>query len=562
MLPAMIVALLGGLGMFLLGMVLLTDGLKALAGEALRRILTRFVAGPVSGMFWGSLVTALVQSSMATTVTTVGFVSAGLLTFTQAVGVIFGANLGTTSTGWIVSQLGFKVSLGGISPPLVFLGVAIRLLNKGRAMHAGTALAGIGLLFIGIDMLQNGMGSVAARLSPGDLPGSGDDHRLLSRAILVGFGFLMAVLMQSSSASMATTLAAVSTGAINLEQAAALIVGQNVGTTPAAVAASIGASAAAQRTALAHVLFNILTAGAAFFALPAMLRWIVLGAEFIGEKDTPTLLAMFHSAFNILGILMLMPLVYPFSRMIEWIIPERRTGATRFLTLAVTEIGPVALEAARRAMAQVLMEIAHIASQTLRRHTVQRPNPEELNRITTAIDEVRSFVHHLARGTQNELEVNQFASILHACDHAARLVDTLRDRGSADPLLLNDPVVEQAAATLTNIISLLIPACETPGAPGENTAENAENRLSVAIREIDRSSRALAELRKRERREALSSAAAGRLDAELAMRRIDALLWIDRVGYHLWRAGNHLIPVTAGSPPAHSDALFDDSAEG
>src|SRR5690606_14694255 len=193
--------------------------------EALRSILTRFVSGPVSGVGWGALVTALVQSSTATTLTTVGFVSAGLLTFTQAVGVIFGANLGTTSTGWIVSQLGFKISLGAISPPLVLLGVAMRLLGRGRLAHAGMAVAGFGLLFIGIDMLQDGMGGLSSRVSPADMPGTVESG-LVARLILVVAGCIMTIIVQSSSAAMATTLAAVASGAIGLEQAAALIVGQ------------------------------------------------------------------------------------------------------------------------------------------------------------------------------------------------------------------------------------------------------------------------------------------------------------------------------------------------
>ncbi|NUQ49198.1 MAG: Na/Pi symporter, partial [Phycisphaerae bacterium] len=192
----MIAALLGGLGLFLLGMVLLTDGLKALAGDALRRILTRMVAGPVSGIGWGALITAVVQSSHATTLATVGFVSAGLLSFSQAVGVVFGANLGTTSTGWIVSQLGFKVSLGAFSSPLVLIGVLLRLLSHGRAAHFGAALCGFGLLFIGIDLLQGGMTAVSGHLSPGDLPGAGAG--LAGRAALVGLGFIMTILTQSS----------------------------------------------------------------------------------------------------------------------------------------------------------------------------------------------------------------------------------------------------------------------------------------------------------------------------------------------------------------------------
>ncbi|MEQ9617203.1 MAG: Na/Pi symporter, partial [Phycisphaerales bacterium] len=248
----MILETMGGLGLFLLGMMLLTDGLKQLAGQAMKKLLARFVRGPFSGLTTGALFTALIQSSSATTLTTIGFVSAGLITFQQAVGVVFGANIGTTSTGWIVSLLGLKISLGAVSPPLILLGVLLRLFSRDRFAALGGALAGFALIFFGIGVMQTGMEDLAARIDPASIPGDG----LTGRFLLVLIGVVMTVVMQSSSAAVAATLIAVDSGAIGFEQAAALVVGQNIGTTVTAAIASIGASTPAKRTALAHIAFN------------------------------------------------------------------------------------------------------------------------------------------------------------------------------------------------------------------------------------------------------------------------------------------------------------------
>ena len=153
----------GGVGLFLLGMLVLTDGLQRLAGPALRRGLARFTSSPASGAAAGAVATALIQSSSATTVATIGFVGAGLLTFSQALGIIFGANIGTTITGWLVAVLGFKLDLGLIVLPLVFLGVLLKIFGRGRMQHLGWALAGFSLLFIGIDAMQQGLGPLRRR---------------------------------------------------------------------------------------------------------------------------------------------------------------------------------------------------------------------------------------------------------------------------------------------------------------------------------------------------------------------------------------------------------------
>ncbi|MFP5380591.1 MAG: Na/Pi symporter, partial [Vicinamibacteria bacterium] len=175
----------------------------------------------------GAGITALVQSSSATTLATIGFVSAGLLSLPNAIGVVIGANIGTTATGWLVSLLGLKLSIGKIAMPLIGVGALLRLLARERLAQAGLALAGFGVIFVGIDALQAGMAALAGRVDPAQFPVAG----LAGRLLLVLLGVLMTVIMQSSSAAVATTLTALSGGAITLDQAAALVIGQNVGTT-------------------------------------------------------------------------------------------------------------------------------------------------------------------------------------------------------------------------------------------------------------------------------------------------------------------------------------------
>src|SRR5215475_14697822 len=164
------ISVLGGVGLFLLNMSVMTSGLKALAGSGLRATLSKAAATPLSGAFWGAFITLIVQSSSATTMTTIGLVSAGLLTFSQGLGLVFGANLGTTGTGWLIALIGVRVSLTAAALPMIFLGALIKLLGRGRVSAAGGAVAGFALVLFGLTTLQQGMGGLADRLHPADLP--------------------------------------------------------------------------------------------------------------------------------------------------------------------------------------------------------------------------------------------------------------------------------------------------------------------------------------------------------------------------------------------------------
>ena len=349
---ALLFKLVGGIGLFLLGMVLLTDGLKAFAGDALRRWLIRFTGTPARAFASGALVTAMVQSSSATTVTVIGFVSAGLLTFPQAVGVVFGASLGTTGTGWIVSVLGLKVSGGFYALPLVGLGAFLKLLAHGRGRSLGLALAGFGLLFIGIETLQDAMRGLSGRFDLARLPASG----LWGHLLVMAIGMIMTVIMQSSSAAVATTLTALHAGAINFEQAASLVIGAAVGTTVTGALAAIGGSVPAKRTALAHVSFNLATGCIAVVLLPLFLWAIGLAQRHAGLEAGAMSLAAFHTLFIAVGVAIFLPFVHRFSRAIERLLPDRGPALTRHLDDTVLQTPAVALEATRRALRETAAE--------------------------------------------------------------------------------------------------------------------------------------------------------------------------------------------------------------
>ena len=296
--------LAGGVGLFLLGMWLMTDGLKLAAGRALERILTGSTKTRLRGLATGVAVTALVQSSSAVTVATIGFVNAGLLTLGGALWVLFGANVCTTVTGWLVALVGLKLKIDALALPLIGIGMLLRLGDEvGRRGALGTALAGFGVLFLGIELLRSGFAGVAADFTLPQWQG------YAGIAAMVGVGILMTVLMQASAAALVIAFSAAQSGLVTLEAAAAVVIGANVGTTVTAVLASIGATPNAKRAAMAHVLFNVLTGIVALLLLPWLLALLGMLRELLGLDGAPAAqLALFHTAFNVLGVLLVWPL--------------------------------------------------------------------------------------------------------------------------------------------------------------------------------------------------------------------------------------------------------------
>jgi phosphate:Na+ symporter len=519
----MIATVLGGIGLFLIGMLIMTEGLQAVAGDALRNILARFTRTRLMSVISGTLVTATVQSSSVTTLLTVGFVSAELLTFTSAIGVIYGANIGTTTTSWLVSMIGFKVKIDAFALPMVGLGALFRLFARGRKASFGMALAGFGLIFIGIDVLQSGMAGLSEAIDLQQYAADGIGGRML----LVIVGIVMTVILQSSSAAMATTLTALFAGAITLEQGAALCIGQAVGTTVTAAIAALGASVQAKRTALAHILFNVVTGVVAFMLLPLFIYLVDWWSSELSPGDQAVALSAFLTTFKFTGVVMFYPFTPQYAAWLERLLPDRSSTLTRRLNASSLAIPSIAIEAAHNTVREATVETF-----TLLRHVLDgRPLAESHNRrmaeLIKSVDQTRAYLKDIHSDPNNEEQYARHVAVLHALDHIERLIRACEERDHRryyreheNLLVLGEtilPALEQAEAWF-----------EDPTAPSP-----------VGI--WHRTSRSIAEHRRQHRKSMLDDAARGVIDPQRAVSLLETKRWIDRLAYHGWRVLHHLV---------------------
>ncbi|MCL4192527.1 MAG: Na/Pi symporter [Thermoguttaceae bacterium] len=528
--------LFGGVGLFLLGMVLLTDGLKAFAGEALRRWLVRFTGTPVKAFASGALVTAMVQSSSATTVTVIGFVSSGLLTFPQALGVLFGASLGTTGTGWIIAVLGLKISVGFYALPLVGLGAFLKLLARRRWRSLGIALAGFGLIFIGIETLQDAMRGLSGVFDLARLPASGLWGHLLAMLI----GIVMTVIMQSSSAAVATTLTALHTGAINFDQAASLVIGAAVGTTVTGALAAIGGSVPAKRTALAHILFNLATGLIAVVLLPVFLSGIGWAQKHAGLDGGAMSLAAFHTVFIGVGVAIFLPFVDRFARLIERVLPDRGPALTRYLDNTVLQSPAVALEATRRALRETAAETFHALQTELNSPTASGDSREI--QLRQALDRLQEFFAQIPPESEDEPLSQLRIAQMHAMDHLTRLQPRLILPASVRRVM-GDPRL-QAALALTRAI-LEQSEAGLRGDPSDDWLTRVQQQASELVK-----------LRRQSRPSILQQTASGVSAPAQALELLDAMRWLDRMGYHTWRISNYLGRGEMPEPPSAAAAAL------
>ncbi|QOL25963.1 Na/Pi cotransporter family protein [Thalassotalea sp. LPB0316] len=309
--------ILGGLGLFLLAISLMTDGLKLAAGPALRSILATWSKTPMRGIMAGYLMTAIVQSSSAVTVASLGFVNAGLMTMRQALGIVYGANVGTTMTGWLVAIVGFKFNIQTFALPLIGIGMLIKMVKPNtRLAYAGMALVGFGLFFIGIDILKLAFEGVVETFDISQFKAEGVGGILT----FVLVGAVMTILTQSSSAAIALTITAATSEMVGMYAAGAMVIGANIGTTSTALLATIGATSNAKRVAAAQTIFNLVTAIVALILLP-VLFWLIDEITTLLEiTANPAIsLAIFHTLFNILGVL----IVYPHNNRIAGFLEKR-----------------------------------------------------------------------------------------------------------------------------------------------------------------------------------------------------------------------------------------------
>ena len=307
-----IMGLLGGLALFLYGMQMMSTGLEAAAGNKMKAILEKLTANRFVGVLVGALITAIIQSSSATTVMVVGFVNSGMMTLSQAVWIIMGANIGTTITGQLIA-----LDVGELAPLMAFIGVAAVVFMKNEKIrHIGEILAGLGILFIGMDMMGSSMKPLAEMESFVSLLTKFENPIL---GILAGTVFT--ALIQSSSASVGILQALAGSGAIGLKSAAYVLFGQNIGTCITALLASVGTSTNAKRTTLIHVMFNVF--GTCVFTVLCMLTPLIAFMEGLTPGNAPAQIANLHTTFNIVTTIILIPVGGYLTKLATIILKEK-----------------------------------------------------------------------------------------------------------------------------------------------------------------------------------------------------------------------------------------------
>jgi phosphate:Na+ symporter len=419
--------ILGGIGIFLLALSMLTQGLRMSSQSALQGILGKFTRTPLHGIALGALATAVLQSSSATTALIIGLVNASVLSLGHSIWLIFGSNIGTTLTGWLVSMTGLDLDLKSFALPFVGAGMLMQTFGRSAGWQAtGLALCGFGLFFVGVDILKNAFDGFGTDVTD-RLPSADGFFGVLA---LCGIGFMMTVITQSSSAATALILTATAGGMMGLHGGAAMIIGANVGTTITAVISVIGATANARRTAAAHVLFNAGTGIVALLALPWLLVFVDMLAGGLGLARQPVIeLALFHTIFNIMGCLIFAPVVPYMTRWLEGLfVPPQQPhrAATQYLDKSALQMPALGLDAVLQELRHFAAEAYAAAQESFREGNSTRaaslhPLGQSINGYAARLSQEKA-PEDVAQALQSALRVNRYlAEVLRQCEAAARI---------------------------------------------------------------------------------------------------------------------------------------------
>lgn len=452
--------LAGGLGLFLLAVNMITDGVKLAAGNALREILRKSTSTPIRGVASGIGITAIVQSSSAVTVATIGFVNAGLITLYQALGVVYGANIGTSATGWLVALIGFNIKIENFALPLIGIGMVLRITGGDtRRAPLGIALAGFGLFFIGIDVLKEAFTGLSTAIDLQRITVDG----VMGILLFLVVGFFMTLFTQSSSAAIAITLTAASGGVVGPYAAAAMVIGANVGTTSTAVFSVIGATPNAKRVAAAHVVFNVGTGVVALVLLPLMFGMAKTTGELFALEDVPVVtLALFHTTFNVLGVALMMPLTGKLTRILEkkFTSLEEVEGRPKYLDKNIAVSPALALNA----LALELSRLGGIARRTaeaaLSQEEGMRGNKLRPDRRTIGklVLEIGNFVSHMERSTMPKDIAAELPKVLRTSQYylmTAELAMEIAAHQESIGVIDNQELLQKLSQFKASVVQLL-----------------------------------------------------------------------------------------------------------
>lgn len=446
-------SLIGSLGLFLFGMKTMSEGLEKFAGARLRNILAAMTKNRVMGVFTGILITAVIQSSSATTVMVVSFVNAGLMTLAQSIGVIMGANIGTTVTAWIISAVGFKVDIAAFSIPLLAIGLPLIFSGKSSKKSIGEFVFGFSFLFMGLSYLQTS----ATNMDIGHYVALMLSHipcdSFFTIILFVIVGALVTMLVQASAATMAITLMLfdMHIPGFGFEQAAALAMGQNIGTTITAFMASLTANTQARRAALAHMFFNVF--GVVVFLIffyPACdaVNWVV--NEFFGGSSNDLFkLSAFHTAFNIVNTLLLIGFVHQIEQFVCKVLPMKENQEEeyrlKFISAGLLSTAELSILEAKKEInsfaerCQRMFGIVEDLMYTEKEEdfTKQFSRIEKYENITDNMEvEIANYLHKVSEGRLSDdskgriqrmmRQIDELESIGDSCYHLGRTVNRQR----------------------------------------------------------------------------------------------------------------------------------------
>ena len=449
--------LLGSLAMFLYGMKIMSEGLQKFAGDRLRNILTAMTTNRVTGVLTGVLITALIQSSSATTVMVVSFVNAGLLSLSQSIGVIMGANIGTTVTAWIISALGFKVDMAAMSLPLLAIGVPLLFSGKSNRKSIGEFIFGFSFLFMGLSLLKANAPDLGRNPEMLSFVQNYTDMGFASVILFVLIGTVLTMIVQASAATMAITLIMCANGWISFELGAALVLGENIGTTITANLAALTGNVPSKRAAMAHLVFNIfgvIWVLCLFKPVTMCVSWFV---EDVMKTIDPAVavsfkLSAFHTAFNICNVLILIWFVKFIEKTVCKIIPQKETEEEyrlRFITGGLLSTAELSIVQARkeinlfaermRRMFGMLQDLLHTTNENDFNKLFSRI--EKYENISDNMElEIANYLNKVSEGrlsSESKLEirgmlreVTEIESIGDSCYNLARTINRKRNGGN------------------------------------------------------------------------------------------------------------------------------------
>lgn len=422
--------LLAGLGVFLFGMFLLEESIKGLAGRSFKKFIKDHTSNHIKAIFAGAFATSILQSSSAVGLMVLAFVGAGVMMMENAIGVIIGSNIGTTFTAWIVATLGFKLDIEAFSLPLIGIGglMTIFLGKSVKYSHLSKLLVGFGFLFMGLDYMKNSVTDFTNHIDITNLPHYG----LLVYAL---FGLVTTAIMQSSSASIAIVLTALNAGVIDFEASAAMIIGANVGTTATILIGGIGATQMKKRVAFSHLIFNLITA---IIGLTLIVPLSMLVIKIVGDKDAVIGVAMFHTLFNVMGVVLFFPFIGVYSKGLMKLFPNKKLQLTHYIHNLTAEVPEAAATGIQK-------EVIHLIYDTLRFNlsilgidqqlvftqkqdsSKKRTTEENYENLKLLQAEIFTFASRVQSGELEETETIKLNRYLHAARMGMHSAKSMKD---------------------------------------------------------------------------------------------------------------------------------------